>query len=139
ERELGLDVRLDRTLPAFSNCSLDDDPGNGDPNHGARAGQSNLYLYWSDAKIADQPDRWAMDLLLAGDAPKDSCTVDVTPRRCQQFKPRPGAKLVWSSTALASGKVVDYGQVVVDSWGVVTVPKVVVSKRGSRLSLSRQK
>jgi hypothetical protein len=139
ERELGLDVRLDRTLPAFSNCSLDDDPGDGDPNHGAPVGQSNLYLYWSDAKITDEPNRWAMNLLLSADAPKDFCTVDVAPRRCQRFKPPPGAKLIWSNAALATGKIVAYGQAVVDQWGVVTVPQVTVSRGGNRLNLSVQK
>jgi hypothetical protein len=135
ERELSLDVRLDRTLPAFSNSSLDDNPGNGDLKDGALAGQSNLYLYWSDTTITDEPARWAMDLLVSADAPKDSCTVDVTPRRCQRFKPRPGAKLVWANTALATAKVVDSGEALVDRWGLVTVPKVVVSRQGNRLSL----
>jgi pimeloyl-ACP methyl ester carboxylesterase len=135
QRELGVDVRLDRTLPAFSNCSLDDNPGNGDPKDGAPVGQSNLYLYWSDAAITDDPSRWAMDLLLAADAPKDACLVDVTPRRCQRFKPRPGSKIVWANKNLLTGKVVAYGEVVVDRWGLVTVPKVVVSKGGNRLSL----
>src|ERR1043166_2993994 len=34
ERELGVDVRTDRSLPAFTNCSLDANPGNGDPKDG---------------------------------------------------------------------------------------------------------
>jgi hypothetical protein len=135
ERELRVDVRLDRTLPAFSHCSLDDNPGNGDPKDGALVGQSNLYLYWSDATLGDEPKRWGMDLLLAADAPKALCVVDVTPRRCQHFKPRPGTKIVWANTELSNGKVVAYGEVVVDHWGLVTVPKVVVSKGGNRLSL----
>jgi pimeloyl-ACP methyl ester carboxylesterase len=135
ENELRLDVRLDRTLPAFTNCSLDANPGNGDPKDGDPTGQSNLYLYWADATIADEAKRWAMDLVLAADAPKDACLVDVTPRRCQRFKPRPGTKVVWANTKLPNGTVVAYGQAVVDQWGLVTVPKVVVSKGGNRLSL----
>jgi pimeloyl-ACP methyl ester carboxylesterase len=133
--ELGVDVRLDRTLPAFSNCSLDGNPGNGDPKDGAPAGQSNLYLYWTDATIQDEPKGWAMDVLLAGDAPKDTCLVDVTPRRCQRFKPRPGTKIIWANTKLPSGKVIAYGEVVVDQWGLATVPRLAVSKGGNRLSL----
>ena len=45
-RELGIDVRLDRSLPAFTNCSLDGNPGNGDPKDGDAEGQCNLYLLW---------------------------------------------------------------------------------------------
>ena len=37
ERELGVDVRLDQTLPAFTRCCLDYNPGDGDPlKSGAR-------------------------------------------------------------------------------------------------------
>lgn len=135
QRELGMDIPLDRTLPAFSNCSLDDNPGNGDPQDGAPAGQSNLYLYWSGTTVTDEPNRWAMDLVLCADAPKDACAVDVTPRRCQRFKPRPGAKLIWTNTALAERKIIAYGEALVDQWGLATVPKVAVSRGGNRLSL----
>jgi hypothetical protein len=46
-------------------------------------------------------------------------TVDVTPRRCQQFKLKP-AECKWTTSTGASGTVI------ADKWGLVTVPKVVI-------------
>ncbi|MGQ9662363.1 MAG: hypothetical protein ACUVWX_08520, partial [Kiritimatiellia bacterium] len=45
-------------------------------------------------------------------------TVDVTPRWCQRFEPKPGDKLRWTNSAG------DEGTVVADQWGLVTVEKV---------------
>jgi hypothetical protein len=45
-------------------------------------------------------------------------TVDVTPRRLQKFKPKPGEKFKWTSSTGGSGTVT------ADKWGLVTVEKV---------------
>ena len=139
ERELGVDVRLDRTLPAFTKCSLDGNPGSGDPADGDPEGQSNLYLYWDSSAggIVDEAGGWALTLRLCEKAPKAECTVDVTPRRCQHFGPRPGEKLRWQNTSLSGNQVAQSGEVVADQWGLVTVEKVTVSKAGNRLSIAR--
>jgi hypothetical protein len=121
-------VRLARTLPAFPNCSLDEDPATGDPATGAQEGQSNLYLLWETESSADEVGRWSMVLKLNKNAPKEECTVDVTPRRCHQFRMREGMKATWR-TDLQSGEAV------ADRWGVVTVPGVRVNKQGNRLTL----
>jgi hypothetical protein len=134
ERELGIDVRLDRTLPAFSNCSLDDDPGDGDPGIGAREGQSNLYLYWEPESTADEVGRWSMVLRLNKQAPKDDCTVDVTPRRCFQFRAREGTKVKWRNLS-ADGAELQAGEGVADKWGLVTATGVQINKLGTRLTL----
>ena len=134
ERELGIDVRLDRTLPAFTNCSLDEDPGDGDPASGAREGQSNLHLYWETESSADEVGRWSMVLKLNKQAPKDGCTVDVTPRRCFQFRAREGTKVKWRNQG-ADGADLQSGEVAADKWGLVTVAGVQVNKLGNRLTL----
>lgn len=139
ERELGVDVRLNRTLPAFTNCSLDDNPGDGDPKDGDAEGQSNLYLYWdSDADaMVDEPDRWAMTLRLNKKSPKPECTVDVTPRRCQQFKARPGERFRWTNTPAGESTAVQSGEIAADRWGLVTVPRMEVRQDGNRLTIVR--
>jgi len=134
ERELEIDVRLDRTLPAFTRCSLDDDPGSGDPGSGAQEGQSNLHLLWETETSADEVGRWSMVLKLNKNAPKDECTVDVTPRRCRQFRMREGMKAKWRNLS-AEGADLQSGEAVADRWGVVTVPGVRVNKLGNRLTL----
>ncbi len=121
ERELGVDVRLDRTLPAFTRCTLDGRPD------ADEEGQSNLWLYW-DAEAVDEKDRWSMTLKLSRKAPAGECRVDVTPRRCRAFKPAPGTRLAWTAGAAA-------GEVVADRHGLLTVPQVPVSRSGTNLTL----
>jgi dienelactone hydrolase len=140
ERELGVDVRLDRTLPAFTRCSLDDNPGDGDPEIGARTGQSNLYLTWDTAaeNVVDEVGRWSLLLKLNKQAPKEACTVDVTPRRCFQFRAREGTKVKWRNVA-ADGAELQSGEVQADQWGLVTAPAVQVTRGGNRLTLELQR
>jgi hypothetical protein len=135
ERELGIDVRLDRTLPAFTACSLDGDPGNGEPADGDREGQSNLHLVWEDASSVDEAGRWSMFLRLNARAPKSECTVDVTPRRCRNFRPKPGTAVEWRSVG-SDSKELASGEVRVDAWGLATVPQAPVRRDGVRLTLT---
>jgi len=138
ERELGVDVRVDRTLPAFTHCSLDENPGSGDPDDGDPKGQSNLYLYWesADEAIIDRPGTWSMVLRLNDSAPKEPCTVDVTPRRCQQFKAPVGRALTWRNVSMPDGRTIQEGQIKADEWGLATVPGVLVGKKGNRLTIA---
>ncbi|HLY11717.1 MAG TPA: hypothetical protein VKW04_20620 [Planctomycetota bacterium] len=134
ERELGVDVRLDRTLPAFTRCSLDADPGDGDPKNGAPEGQSNLFLRWdtSEENVIDEVGRWSLTLKLSKKAPAAECTVDVTPRRCFQFRSPAGTKVKWRTLSEA-GAEIQAGQVAADSWGLVTIPGVTVTPGGTRV------
>lgn len=136
ERELGIDVRSDRTIPAFTKCSLDDNPGDGTPETGMREGQSNLHLVWDAApdQVVDEVGKWSMAIRLNKKAPKDEATVDVTPRRCFQFRATAGTKVSWRNAA-ADGTEVQKGDVAADQWGLVTVPAVKVTKSGNRLTL----
>jgi hypothetical protein len=102
---------LDRSYPAFGNSSIDDDPG---PETGPEEGYMNVGFVWKD--VADEAGRWSAKIS-NGEAKADM-TADVTPRRCQKFKPKPGEKLKWTSSAGGSG------QVTADEHGLVTVEKV---------------
>jgi dienelactone hydrolase len=134
ERELGVDVRVDRSLPAFTNCSLDGNPGNGNPDDGEAHGQSNLFLYW-DPVSADEAGKWEMVLHLNDKAPQDHCTVDVTPRRRQKFRPPAGTMVSWTNGSLAEGKVLQSGETTVDELGLFTIPKMTVTRPGNRLTI----
>jgi pimeloyl-ACP methyl ester carboxylesterase len=135
ERVLPIDVRIDQSLPAFSHCSLDDDPGSGNPGQGDPQGQVNLYLFWETADVVDRPDRWQMTLSLIEKAPKDQCTVDVTPRRLQQLKPKPGRQLRWTNTSLSENRQIQAGQVTADRYGLVTLKGVRVGKGKNRIEV----
>ncbi|MCS6917233.1 MAG: MopE-related protein [Chitinophagales bacterium] len=131
--------RTNLSYPAFSYCSINDNPGNGNGYHGDTIGTINGHLDWKD-NLTDQPDLWAIKLYVRNrntvygtkTAP-DSCTVDVTARRRQQFKPPAGATLQWE--VRRNGQVVQSGTMVYTG-GLLTVPGVKVYKDTSRLSIS---
>lgn len=150
QRNMPITIRQDLSLPAFTNCSLDDDPGTAsrrekpaevkvgkkirkDPYDGDSSGQVNVYLYWETEDIVDTPNRWEMTVGLIDKAPEETCTVDITPRRLQTMKTRPGDTFQWSNTL--GGKVVQSGEVKADQWGLVTLPDVTVSKKTNRVAI----
>lgn len=134
-RNMPIDIRTDQSLPSFTNSSLDDNPGNGDPQDGDPAGQVNAHLYWETEDIVDEPDRWEMTIGVGPDAPSGGGTVDVTPRRCQQFQVQSGQKVAWKNERGRGGKTLQSGEVTADQWGLVTLPDVQVGTRKNRLSI----
>ncbi len=136
ERINPIDVRTDRSLPAFSRSTLDDDPGDGDPRVGAPAGQANLHLFWETEGAIDEPGRWEMTVGVTAKAPRDGCFVDLTPRRCRRFRPKPGERLRWTDTDLAAGREVASGEAVADALGLVTVPQAAVGKGKNRIRIA---
>ncbi len=132
-----LDVRSDRTLPAFANCSLDDDPGKGDAATGTPKGQLNGHLRWRTDDATDTLDTWQMTIILLQDAPRASCTVDVTPRRCQSFRAKPGDRFEWR--VAQDGDKLAAGDVVADRYGLVTIQDVTIRRGENRLRIHRRK
>ena len=141
-------IRKSDSIAAFTNCTLDDNPGigaGGDPG-----GQINGWPAFDARSQADQPDKWEMTVYLLSpmkesprtNAPLDACTADVTPRRCQKFKPKPGDKFTWANTSLApgaEGPPVQTGQAVADANGLVTAENVIITKAKNRLVIQRAK
>jgi hypothetical protein len=103
-----------QSYPAFRNSSIDQDPGNGDPKDGDLEGGINLGFRWKDVK--DEPDSWSVTL--GNDLAAAEMTVDVTLRRCQKFKAKPGDTVKWSAS---NG---DAGTLTADDTGLVTVPRL---------------
>jgi hypothetical protein len=86
--------------------------------------------------VVDTPERWEMTVGLIDAAPKDVCTVDLTPRRVQAFRARPGTPLRWTNTSLLDRRVIQSGEALADKWGLITLQNVVVSEAKNRLKLS---
>jgi len=147
--------RLNQTLPAFTNCSLDGDIGTAtrlktpttskrrdgqaarDIYDGDPEGYYNAHLRWETAeeKVIDTPKLWQMTFLLDKWCKAEKCTADVTPRRCRKFKVKPAAKFKWTNVSVADGKQIQSGTAEADKHGLVTMEKVTVLKAGSRLRL----
>jgi len=130
-------MRWDATLPAFSRCSLDNNPGNGDPADGDYYGTINGWLLWDDKNPVDEKDAWEMTVWVISSCPEDSCTVDITPRHCKNFRAAKGQTLQWSNTSLAEGKAIQQGTVAADPWGLVTLKDVRISKGKNRIRIAR--
>ena len=127
-----------KSVPAFSHCSLDGNPGNGDPADGDPWGQINGYLFWEPADVVDEAERWEMTIFVAKDCGDDACTVDVTPRHCRAFRPKPDDRFKWTNTSLADGKAIQTGELTADKWGLVTPQKLIVTKAGNRVAIKKQ-
>jgi hypothetical protein len=135
ERDMPIDIATNKSLPAFTNCSLDDNPGNGDPKNGDPSGQINRWLYWETKDALDMPERWEMTVGLMNKAPKNTCRVDITPRRIQQFKPHPGQKVNWENRSL-SGSLIAHGETKVDQNGLITIQQTTVSTNKNRIIIT---
>ena len=132
-----MDLRTDRSLPAFRSASLDGDPGGGRPDDGDPEGQSNLYLMWETEEAIDVADRWELTVGLVDQAPASDGTVDITPRRCQEFRLRAGEKVRWTNTSLTAGRAIQSGEAAADRHGLVTLTAVRVEKGRNRISITR--
>jgi hypothetical protein len=95
--------RKDLSYPAFSNCSLNEDWGNGDGNTGEDFGSVNGSLDWVN-EVSDEINEWEAQLFIRDLQTKtgawviypSSCTADITLRRTQYFNPKPGDNINWS-------------------------------------------
>jgi hypothetical protein len=133
-----ISIRKNKTLPALTHCTLDNVMGGGTNNtgDGDLSGQINGYSMWNPATSADTSTSWVMDVYLLSSAPQSSSRVDVTPRRCQQFKPTPGTFINRSNKDLVTNNVLESGTVMVDQYGLVTIPQTVMSKNRNRITLT---
>ncbi|KKL07502.1 hypothetical protein LCGC14_2585390, partial [marine sediment metagenome] len=149
--------RTDQSLPAFTGCSLDGDMGTAtklkeaipfklpwgqiakDIYDGDHEGQINNYLRWKTDDVVDEPSRWEMTVYLTGGkggAPKEACTVNITPRRLQKLKVAPGQTFGWTNTSVKDSKQVQAGTAKADRLGLVTLEKVTVTTGHNRIVLT---
>jgi hypothetical protein len=133
--------RTNRSFPALSRCSADDDPGTGLAADGDSIGALNGFMEW-DTTLTDQPAKWECTLRLRNltslwgpvVAP-ESVAVDVTPRRLQKLIVAPGAAFTWRATRVSDGVVAQGGAVTADSLGLVTVAALRVPRAGVVLTI----
>jgi hypothetical protein len=130
--------RTNLSYPAFSNCSLDDNPGNGDPTTGDSIGTINGYLDWND-NIVDSLERWEITLYVKDLSTSqgtlvapDSGTTDVTLRRLQNFSAAPVETIYWENQH--NGSIVQEGSLSYNG-SLITISEVKVYKDSSHLKV----
>ncbi|MBX7110032.1 MAG: putative metal-binding motif-containing protein, partial [Chitinophagales bacterium] len=133
---------LAHSYPAFSYCSINQNPGNGTPSNGDMIGALNGYLDWNNEGIVDistnyditcfVKDMYAGGVLMANQY--DSCTTNITFRRLQQFKPQVGQVVTWT-VRKNNGNVVQQGTFTYNG-GPITLTGIKIYRVGSKISLS---
>ena len=124
-----------RSYPAFSNCSINQDWGNGLPLSGDPYGAWNGYLDWDDASITDQANSYSIrcnvkDMYVNGNimTTYNSCTTDLTLRRLQYFNPHGGDLIDWTVKDV-NGQVLNSGTLPYDG-SPITIHDITVKKDG---------
>lgn len=132
-----------RSYPAFSYCSINQNWGSGTPTSGAPYGAWNGYLDWEDTSITDQPsfysikckirDMYASGVLMTQ---YNSCTTDLTVRRLQQFHALPGQLIDWTVKD-NNGNILNSGTITYDG-SPLTLHTITILREGSTVTLQVQ-
>lgn len=83
-------INLNTSYPAFSKFSDNKNPGSGEKENGDLEGWMNRGLYWDN--ISDAPQSWTIEVQTKAPV-AGATTVDITPRRLQQFKVKKNEQL----------------------------------------------
>ncbi|MCX6621041.1 MAG: choice-of-anchor D domain-containing protein [Acidobacteria bacterium] len=105
------------SYPAFTNSSLDADPGDGDPDVGDPSGCINCGFQWSG--LSETANTWTVSVSNSNNIA--AMTVDMTARNTQLFRPNPGRVVTWITSTGQSGSTL------ADAYGLVTAPDVVIN------------
>lgn len=127
---------INKSYPAFSRCSKDGDPGNGDKDNGDIVGYMNYGLDWADP--TDLPDRYEVLVRWNREQEALPVAVDVTPRRVQRFRLKPGEACDGVNLD-ADGRQIQSASLRADKDGLLTFAGLrITSAKGNRLVLTRR-
>lgn len=115
----------DLSFPAFTESSLDEDVGTGDPSAGDLQGGINLGFEWDDPE--ESATSWRV--VIGNHRCVAPMTVTITPRRTQRFRPTPGTPIRYTSSRGETGEIV------VDGDGLVSVGISIVPGERTTLEL----
>lgn len=122
--------QFDRSYLAFSNCSKNNNPGNGDPKEGDLQGWINRGLDWEN--IIDTDTEYSITVQAYYEGLTYPVVVDVTPRRLQAFRFTSGDIV---TARLSTGET---HKIRVDKAGLLTIPKVqIVNREGTQIHLTK--
>lgn len=127
DRECLVDFSTSQAIPAFTNCSFDNDIGV-NAESSPESGQINRYFMWNAESLTDSSCKIVIDLWLINSAPGDSCSTDITFWRLQNLWVEPGYQYFWESTDVSSGSIIQEGTVTADSDGLITLVGIWVRK-----------
>lgn len=137
----GLQVQRAETIPGFSLSSLNPAPQTILYRYNASLRWSSSWNNWDGLPI-DEPNDWQISLCAVQpdllNAPCNSGipqTVNITPRRLQQFIIRPGWVYHWRTERINDHTLLNSGWVRATPHGQLTIPNVLVLPQGTRLTI----
>jgi len=128
-RDLLRNIKLHESYPAMSNCTLDENPGNGQAGNGDQYGGINLYVSWKI--IQDTQSQYQIELKPLKRIKK--AFLDLTPRKLQKFNVEPGDIVKFQHTFKGRKKTTQEGQVIADEKGLVNLKKIGPLYRGGSI------
>lgn len=131
-------IRKNESYPVFTDANTDDHWPGFKSTAPDQLGQINGYFRWTN--VLDTPRRYSMEFRLVQEGelthrvrtPTESM-VDVTFRRLQRLEVRRGRTYDWIWEC--GGRLVSSGQVQPDASGLLTIPRLTITARPSRLTL----
>lgn len=126
-------IRKNESYPAFSNSSLNDDPGNGDAEDGTITGIMGGGFDWEI--LADTDKKWSAKISHIADD-KQEAAADITPRNLQKFKVSNKDEYSYANTD-SSGNIIQSGTIKADENGLLTISQVKITSIGNTITISR--
>jgi hypothetical protein len=134
-----LEIHRNEAYPVFTHASSDQrSPWLNAPADFDDDGQTNAYFRWKNEQ--DMPSRFTMQLWIVHPAVKnspaampDTATTDVTLRRLQKFKVKPGGSYTWQ--VIQGGHLVRSGRVQPDVANLLTITDVLISPTPLEITL----
>ena len=123
---------LNQSYIAFSDFSLDNNPGNGDISIGDAEGGVNRFPWFNNSNIVDSSNRYEVEIYMISNAPFNEANTSITPRRLQSLIHTPGTSYSWESRSL-TGVLLQSGNVVSDQHGLITIKNLGISKTPRRI------
>lgn len=130
-----------KSYPAFTNCSVNHDPGNGSKTDGDPYGAYNGYLDFED-NIIDEECMYEVtvfvkDYYVGGVLDPEqynTCKTDIAFRRLQNFNPGIGTVVKWENYN-SSGNVIQSGSFP-SNGKLMVIPELTIKKSGNRIQLT---
>jgi hypothetical protein len=131
---------LNKSFPAFSNCSANNYPGDGNNNSGDKFGTINGFLDWSDS-IRDEEDYYEIYIfpktILTTEGtiqPPEKIRVDITLRRLQNFRIS-SLKSYYYQNINSKGELINDGYVDLNKYRLLQIKGFEISGKGNFLKI----
>jgi hypothetical protein len=132
--------RSDRSYPAFSHASQNDNFGTGDPATADPIGSINGYLDWDENTLSEDLLNWEVTLRTRAMTTREgiigapaSVYVDVTPRRAQRFIVAQNVTYRYEVRRVSNNGLIQSGTALADQDAVLTIPQINVLDSGVKL------